>query len=84
MEYCFECKNYPCEKYSHIDEYDSFITHKRQKVDSERVQNIDIKQYNLEQQEKIQILSHLPANYNDDRRKKSFCVAVDLLELSDL
>ena len=84
MEYCFECKNYPCEKYSHIDEYDSFITHKRQKADLERVQNIGIKQYNLEQQEKIQILSHLLANYNDGRRKNFFCVAVNLLELSEL
>ena len=77
-------KNYPCEKYSHIDEYDSFITHKRQKADLERVQNIGIKQYNLEQQEKIQILSHLLANYNDGRRKNFFCVAVNLLELSEL
>ena len=84
MEYCFECKNYPCEKYSHIDEYDSFITHKRQKADLERVQNIGIKQYNLEQQEKIQILSHLLANYNDGRRKNFFCVAVNLLEISEL
>ena len=79
MEYCFECK-----KYSHIDEYDSFITHKRQKADLERVQNIGIKQYNLEQQEKIQILSHLLANYNDGRRKNFFCVAVNLLEISEL
>ena len=79
MEYCFEC-----EKYSHIDEYDSFITHKRQKADLERVQNIGIKQYNLEQQEKIQILSHLLANYNDGRRKNFFCVAVNLLEISEL
>ena len=84
MEYCFECKNYPCEKYSHIDKYDSFITHKRQKADLERVQNIGIKQYNLEQQEKIQILSHLLANYNDGRRKNFFCVAVNLLEISEL
>ena len=50
----------------------------------ERVQNIGIKQYNLEQQEKIQILSHLLANYNDGRRKNFFCVAVTLLELSEL
>lgn len=29
IEYCYECKQYPCEKYQHIDDYDSFITYKR-------------------------------------------------------
>ncbi len=84
IEYCFECKNYPCEKYAHIDEYDSFITHKRQKADLEKAQNNGIALYNLEQQEKIKILSFLLANYNDGRRKNFFCVTVNLLELSEL
>ena len=37
-----------------------------------------------QQQRKIQILSHLLSNYNDGRRKNFFCVAVNLLELSEL
>ena len=45
---------------------------------------IGIEQYNIEQQEKIQILSYLLANYNDGRRKNFFCVAVNLLELPEL
>ena len=76
--------SYPCEKYQYIDEYDSFITHRRQKADLERAQSIGIERYNLKQQEKIQILSHLLSNYNDGRRKNFFCVAVNLLELSEL
>ncbi len=32
----------------------------------------------------MQILSHLLSNYNDGRRKNFFCVAVNLLDLSDL
>ena len=40
--------------------------------------------YNLEQQEKTQILSYLLSNYNDGRRKTFFCVAVNLLELSEI
>ena len=43
-----------------------------------------IEQYNLEQQEKTQILSYLLSNYNDGRRKNFFCVAVNLLELSEI
>jgi len=84
VEYCFECEQYPCEKYEHIDKYDSFITHRRRKADLERARRIGIEQYNLEQREKIQILSHLLSHYNDGRRKNFFCVAVNLLQLSEL
>ncbi len=84
IEYCYECKQYPCEKYEHIDECDSFITHRRRKADLEKAQHIGIAQYNLEQQEKAQILSYLLSNYNDGRRKNFFCVAVNLLELSEI
>ena len=50
----------------------------------EKAQSIGIEQYNLEQKEKIQILSHLLSNYNDGRRKNFFCVAINLLELSEI
>lgn len=36
IEHCYECKQYPCEKYQHIDEYDLFITSRRQKAGLER------------------------------------------------
>ncbi len=84
VEYCYECRQYPCEKYQQIEEYDSFITHRRKKADLEKAQRIGIAQYNLEQQEKTQILSYLLSNYNDGRRKNFFCVAVNLLELSEI
>ena len=63
IAYCFQCQEYPCETYQKIDEYDSFITHRRRKADLERAQSIGIAQYNFEQQEKTQILSFLLANY---------------------
>lgn len=43
-----------------------------------------MEQYNLEQQEKMQILSYLLLHYNDGRKKTFYCVAVNLLELSEL
>ena len=84
IEYCYECRNYPCEKYQNIDEYDSFITHRRQKADLEKAKRIGVEQYNLEQQQKIQALNYLLSNFNDGRRKSFFCVAVNLLELSEI
>lgn len=84
IEYCFKCENYPRKNYQHIDDFDSFITHRRQKSDLEKVQQIGIDAYNLEQKEKIKILDYLLSNYNDGRRKNFFCVAVNLLETSEL
>ena len=71
----FECSS------DQLHKYDSFITHRRRKADLERAKNIGIARYNLEQQEKVQNLSHLLSNYNDGGRKNFFCVAVNLLEL---
>lgn len=84
IEYCFECHSYPCKKYLHIDDFDSFITHQHQIRDLEKAQKMGMDAYNQEQQEKIKILYDLLKNYNDGRRKNFFCIAVNLLELSDL
>ena len=84
IEYCFQCGDYPCEKYSHMDAFDSFITHRNQKTDLEKASRIGIEKYNEEQKEKMQILAHLLSEYNDGRKKTLFCAAVNLLALSDL
>lgn len=82
--YCFECLEYPCDKYLRIDEYDSFITHQNLKANLERAKTIGISRYNEEQQEKVRILNLLLGRYNDGRRKTFFCLAVNLLPLSEL
>lgn len=56
VEYCFDCPDFPCDKYDGIDDSDSFITHKNQKADLEKARLIGIANYNKEQQEKIEIL----------------------------
>jgi hypothetical protein len=84
IEYCYSCDEYPCEKYQGIDEFDSFITHRNQLKDFEKVKNIGIDSYQSELTEKIEILKYLLANYNDGRRKSFFCITVNLLELQDV
>ena len=83
-DYCFRCAEYPCEKYEHIDENDSFITHRNQKADLEKAKNIGIDAYVNEQKEKMRILDYLLMNFNDGRKKTLFCQAVNLLELESL
>ena len=84
VEYCFQCSEYPCEKYDHIDDFDSFITHQCRKADLEKARCFGIEAYNVEQVEKAKILDFLLSNYNDGRKKTLFCVAVNLLDLQDL
>lgn len=84
VEYCFQCKKYPCDKYEHIDDYDSFITHRHRKADLDKARQSRIGAYNAEQMEKAGILNLLLSNYNDGRKKTLFCVAVNLLELREL
>ena len=84
VQYCFQCSEYPCEKYDHIDDFDSFITHRNRKSDMEKAKCLGIDAYNAEQAEKANILEVLLSNYNDGRKKTLFCVAVNLLELQEL
>lgn len=84
IEYCFQCDKYPCEKYEHIEDFDSFITTRHQKADLAKARRIGIDAYNTEQAEKAKILDILLSGYNDGRKKTLFCVAVNLLELQEL
>ena len=84
VEYCCQCNEYPCEKYEHIDDFDSFIIHRNRKTDLEKVRQLGIKAYNREQMEKIKILDILLSGYNDGCKKTLFCVAVNLLNLQEL
>ena len=83
-EYCCDCDAYPCEKYEGVDEYDSFITHRRQKSELERIRRIGPGDYAQEQREKVSILSRLLSDFNDGRRKSFYCLAVNLLDLPEL
>lgn len=84
VPYCSDCGHYPCEKYQHFDDFDSFITHQRRAADLEHLKAVGEEAYHAEQREKIEILRFLLANFNDGRRKTFFCAAVNLLELPEL
>ena len=84
VEYCFECDEYPCEKYDGADLADSFVTHKNQLRDMDKAKQLGMEAYKAELDIKVQILEHLLENYNDGRRKNLFCLAVNLLELADV
>ena len=84
IEYCFLCEDFPCKKYDGADLLDSFITHKNQFHDFDKVKRIGLEAYETELNAKVKVLEELLENYNDGRKKSFFCVAVNLLELQDI
>ncbi len=80
-EYCCQCPKYPCGKYEHIDEADSFITHRNQRSNLELIKKIGEEAYNGEQRKKQELLSFFLSDCNDGRRKNLFCLGVNLLDL---
>lgn len=84
IDYCFECGEYPCDKYGGIELYDSLITHRNQKKDLQKAKTIGIEKYHAEQLEKKKILDMILNGYAINNRHIFFCLAVNLLEVDDL
>lgn len=84
IEYCYLCDEYPCAKYEGAACFDSFITHRRMREDFAKAKVIGIAAYQSELDEKVEMLRLLLDQFDDGRRKSFFCLAVNLLDLSDL
>ena len=84
VEYCFQCEEYPCKKYDGFDLHDSVVLHRNIKKDVEKAKRIGIEAYREEQREKKEILNRLLGECDDGQQDVFFCLAVNMLELSDL
>lgn len=84
LEYCYQCGEYPCEKYENIDDFDSFIAHRNRGTDMEKAKCMGPEAYGAEQEEKVKLLMTLLEGYNDGRKKTLYCLAVNLLEVGEL
>ncbi len=84
VEFCFQCSEYPCDRYRERRDLDSFITYKNVMSDFEKVRTEGIDAYRIKLDEKVSILEFLMENFNDGRRKNFYCLAVNLLNYEDL
>jgi len=84
LEYCFSCDDYPCGKYDGADLKDSFITHKNQLADIEKVKYIGIEAYKDGLNTKIGILEKLLRDYDDGRHKGAYCLSVNLFDIQEV
>lgn len=84
VEYCFLCRNYPCDRYKSPSEKDSFITYQNVVNDMQQAIDHGIEWYQAQLDEKVSFLEYLLNHYNDGRKKNFYCLAVNLLPLADL
>ena len=84
VEYCFQCTEYPCARYTRAEPYDSFVPHRNVQRDFARAARDGLDAYRAMLEEKEALLRFLLREYNDGRRKSLFCTAVNLLELADV
>ncbi len=52
VEFCYMCESFPCDKYDHATEFDSFITHQNMIQDSVKARQIGKEAYKAEQEER--------------------------------
>ncbi len=84
VDYCYQCREYPCKRYDGIDRHDSLISHRNQKRDLAKAKEFGIETYLAEQREKKTILNQLLKDYDDGGRDVFFCLAVNMLSTDDL
>ncbi|MBR1444664.1 MAG: DUF3795 domain-containing protein [Firmicutes bacterium] len=84
LQYCYECSEYPCEKYDGFDSYDTLVLHRNQRKDMQKAKEIGIEAYRAEQREKIKILNRFLRDYDDGSKQVFLCLAVNMLEVNDL
>ncbi len=85
VEYCFDCKKYPCERFARIegDGKDSFISYHNVLIDNDTVKS-DLKNYLRDLEKKKEYLKYFLKTHNDGRSKGFFCLAISLLAINDL
>ncbi len=83
VDFCFQCSQYPCERYTKQKQVDSFISYQNVITDFAEAKK-DLPQYKRALNEKKIILTLLIERYNDGRHKNFFCLAVNLLSVEDL
>lgn len=72
FEVCAECSDYTCKRFdSEREGFDSFVTHRKVFQNQERIKQIGIHDFIIEQKQRIDILSHF-IDFFDTGRSKSF------------
>ncbi len=83
VEFCFECSEFPCERYEKAGGLDSFITY-RNVLSNFAKAKFDLNIYMNNLRTKYKYLRILLEEYDDKRSKSLFCMAVELLPTEEI
>lgn len=84
VSYCDECPEYPCAKYDHLTDYDSFLICRFRVQDMKRAREMGMDAYMEEMRGRMDVLDFLLKNANDGRKKSFFVAAACLLPMEEL
>ena len=84
MEFCFQCSDFPCQRYQEEDTVDFFLPGQKRNWMLEQVRQTGVDVYMKDLSQRMAILNRLLENYNDGRRKSLYTAAACLLPLSEL
>lgn len=84
VEYCFQCKEYPCARYTRQNNQDSFITYRHVPMDMDIAKTNGLESYIDQLSKKSLILDRLLETWDNGRLKSYFCQTVNLFTLKDL
>lgn len=77
-EVCAECGEYPCHRFKNAAA-DSFVTHGRIFDNQGFIREKGLPAFLKQQQQRMEILNHLLAHYDDGRSKSFYCIGCTLL-----
>ena len=78
IQFCWECREYPCPRYDGIDDWDSFVPHRSRQQDIAKVRELGLEAYLAQLGEKRAILDSLLAGFHGGRRNSLITSSVDL------
>lgn len=82
--YCFQCREYPCQRYTRPSDNDSFITYLHVPRDMDEAKRIGLDLYLHQLSKKSETLDTLLEKWDNGRLKSFYCLAVNLLPQEDL
>lgn len=85
FETCAECTDIPCSRFKGaLEEYDSFLTHRRMHPNLTHIRDKGIKDYVRRVEKRMKLLGEMLEEFNDGRSKSYYCIATTLLTMIDL
>jgi hypothetical protein len=80
-ETCANCSEFPCGKFDKWFDADSFVTHQKCLPNLQKIKNIGVKEFLIEQEDRKRFLEIILDKYNPGRCTSLYCLASALMSI---